>query len=224
MIGSAYRAGVASRHLGLIPHRWTTIVRDDGNGARLLHGHSGGGGRRVRRLVSCQQEWRGRMLGVAVMQMLPRLTHRNCTVDCKRAGAVSFKSPAVQRLLHGAVAVVSDVLRVASKKENAAVHGTLGFLTRRFARHPLPVAGHRAKSVGMDKPARNSRTAASRAAPLQLRAPRRHDRRSVALDPRPGISAGHRQGRARLSDGRERLFRALAGAAQSSARHICSRR
>ena len=70
----------------------------------------------------------------------------------------------------------------------------------------------------MDKPIEIPAAAHSRAAALQLRAPRRHDRGSVALAARPGLSRGRRPGRARLSEGRECLFRGGDGAAPGADR------
>src|SRR5690349_21448349 len=53
---------------------------------------------------------------------------------------------------------------------------------------------------------------------LQLRTPWRDDRRPVALAARSEISGGRCPRRARLSEGRERVFRRLEGAASEAAR------
>ena len=57
------------------------------------------------------------------------------------------------------------------------------------------------------------------ARPLQLRTPRLHDRGSLCLAEGPGLSEGRGRGDARLSQGRERLFRGGDGAAQGAGRH-----
>jgi hypothetical protein len=116
MTGSAYRAGVAVAVLASFLTVWTTIVRDDGNGAGyfmvILAAAVGGFAAWFRAAGMARA-----MLGVAVMQMLLGLLIATAPVTASVPGG-SFKALLFNGFFMALWLLSATFFRVASKREN----------------------------------------------------------------------------------------------------------